>query len=1317
MKMRRKMGRRITALFLVLLLGMNSLTAFASEPDTAEAQAEVTEVPETLEETVQPEEPEVSEPAEELTETEPVTEQETAPEEIPASEEKEAPEEILAQDEEEQDTETAVQYENIQETFQAEVSEEKEVPKVVKNFLDAVEKLAAFGNVTEETAEEFNRLGQAAMDAYEAVQAAGLEDFEGVSEALATLITMADMFTGGIETAALIKGEQFTVRIVKVVNGNKVDEKVLTSKCLQSTGHAGYNHSTNLRTLANQSGFSGYKGYNWSNHSTVPSKYTSGLCPNNNYASVHYNITGSAPYKADETLFLFFETSKTFTLKYNANGGTGAPATQTATGTAESYTFTVSSTKPERSGYNFLGWSTSSTAVSASYQPESSITVTGTTTLYAVWEKEAPKKPTLTGIGNFTIEKTFVNLPEKLIPGNFTLSYEVTYLVDGVTQSERESGTVPLIKNGANYTGTITPTIWAAPSGSTWDNMTWSERQKYKTVIKLTESNAQVDGYTHVFSPVYAADAVVSGSTATFTIDGATIGKKLLLKNTYTAIPVPKLSVTKTVDSTEVNAGDTVEYTIRVENKGEADAENVTVTDILDSNLTFESWSLNGAESTEQPAGGVYSVGTVSAGAAVVLTIKATVKDDVDAGTEISNTATADYDGKPEDEDPNDTVTVVVIEKPVQVTATWLDGYTETPMKQETVNKDISDEELETLYPDDPERESYEFTGWGEPVRDADGNITITAQWQPKTADVKAVHTYYDEVEGETLTIENGKYTVTAEGVQIGQPAPEAIQEEHPNYDGRTYICVKKPSDFTVTADKTEFEFSYVRTITATWLDGYTETPMKQETVSQDISNEELETLYPDDPERESYEFTGWGEPVRDADGNITITAQWQPKTADVKAVHTYYDEVEGETLTIENGKYTVTAEGVQIGQPAPEAIQEEHPNYDGRTYICVKKPSDFTVTADKTEFEFSYVRTITVTWLDEDGTVIKQEVIPNGQDYNELYPDDPSETGEWEEPVTDEEGNVTIQWKAPKPDRMITVNYITDDETPVLLQSKVIGTSYKDGDTYNCNDWIDESFDGNGHHYVLVKDSVNDPGNGTVNGDILITAVYTADPTPVDPTPTDPADPTPVDPTPADPTPAVPVTPVIVPTAPVITPAVTPVPVVTPAVTPEAAPVTPVITPAAAAAEQPEIRAVQDEDIPLSNTKVEDAEVPLAGSGGRWALVNFALMNLSIFESLMLLIGYFVQTKRSKEEDEEEDEKERKLKKKGIVRLVSLPVAVISIIAFFLTENIWLPTKLVDEYTLLMAVIAVIQTVVVALSRKEEDFEAKEEEPEAEMA
>ncbi|MBR5939589.1 InlB B-repeat-containing protein, partial [Candidatus Saccharibacteria bacterium] len=32
-----------------------------------------------------------------------------------------------------------------------------------------------------------------------------------------------------------------------------------------------------------------------------------------------------------------------------------------------SYTFTISTTKPTYSGYTFLGWSTSSTATTASY--------------------------------------------------------------------------------------------------------------------------------------------------------------------------------------------------------------------------------------------------------------------------------------------------------------------------------------------------------------------------------------------------------------------------------------------------------------------------------------------------------------------------------------------------------------------------------------------------------------------------------------------------------------------------------------------------------------------------------------------------------------------------------------------------------------------------------------------------------------------------------------------------------------------------------------------------------------------------------------
>lgn len=75
--------------------------------------------------------------------------------------------------------------------------------------------------------------------------------------------------------------------------------------------------------------------------------------------------------------------AQTYTIAYNANGGSGAPSSQTKTyGT----TLTLSTTIPTRTGYTFLGWSTSSTATTAQYQPGGSYTANASATLYAVWQ-------------------------------------------------------------------------------------------------------------------------------------------------------------------------------------------------------------------------------------------------------------------------------------------------------------------------------------------------------------------------------------------------------------------------------------------------------------------------------------------------------------------------------------------------------------------------------------------------------------------------------------------------------------------------------------------------------------------------------------------------------------------------------------------------------------------------------------------------------------------------------------------------------------------------------------------------------------------
>ena len=85
---------------------------------------------------------------------------------------------------------------------------------------------------------------------------------------------------------------------------------------------------------------------------------------------------------SDQTLYAIWELSM-YTVSYDANGGTGAPASQSENFGTD---LTISSTTPTRSGYVFLGWSTSSSATSATYSVGGTYTGNTDVTLYAVWK-------------------------------------------------------------------------------------------------------------------------------------------------------------------------------------------------------------------------------------------------------------------------------------------------------------------------------------------------------------------------------------------------------------------------------------------------------------------------------------------------------------------------------------------------------------------------------------------------------------------------------------------------------------------------------------------------------------------------------------------------------------------------------------------------------------------------------------------------------------------------------------------------------------------------------------------------------------------
>ena len=225
-------------------------------------------------------------------------------------------------------------------------------------------------------------------------------------------------------------------------------------------------------------------------------------------------------------------------------------------------------------------------------------------------------------------------------------------------------------------------------------------------------------------------------------------------------------------------------------------------------------------------------------------------------------------------------------------------------------------------------------------------------------------------------------------------------------------------------------------------------------------------------------------------------------------------------------------------------------------------------------------------------------------------------------------------------------------------------------------------------------------------------TPAPTEEPTPT-PAPTEEPTPTPApnpNPNPATPTPT--------PVAPVV-----PATVATPTPTPTA---TPSATPSDNGGKgdgnnDGEIgETINDNDTPLANGEdIADNATPLAGLGtGAWALINLILTIVTTLLSILLLIGYIGKKKKALEDEDgnvvlDENGKEvmeYEKNKKGLWRLISIIPALIAIIVFIFTEDMTLPMIFVDKWTILHAVIALVQVVVMVLCKKKKDENDEDE-------
>ena len=289
-------------------------------------------------------------------------------------------------------------------------------------------------------------------------------------------VTVPTIPDPGVAPAALNTGHKIDVRFTVLYVGDEFNigynygsSEKTKFVCQYKTNHSdtAYNNHTiaisDIKAAASRASVnSGYQIVGWSKES------------NANPTTWSLNKSGTTACNKGSTIYLVAKnpnptTKYTYTLNYDANGGTGAPSADSWSTTDASiryHSFTVKNTTPTREGYVFKGWKakdgsdtiyTGGTLCSVS-QYGNDVVKNGNTwtrTLYAVWEEATPPKPDkptapgegdLSGlIGNITVNCTNGKAAHELKTKGYTL-------ISGSYTTSEVAGDA---ENGYTYTVTI----------------------------------------------------------------------------------------------------------------------------------------------------------------------------------------------------------------------------------------------------------------------------------------------------------------------------------------------------------------------------------------------------------------------------------------------------------------------------------------------------------------------------------------------------------------------------------------------------------------------------------------------------------------------------------------------------------------------------------------------------------------------------------------------------------------------------------------------------------------------------------------------
>lgn len=305
-------------------------------------------------------------------------------------------------------------------------------------------------------------------------------------------------------TGGWVGGDDWYAKVDASVTTNNAANAVITIKCIcvsQYGTTAGYN---NIRGATAK----GSDAWGWSSATSISTNSSKTLrTTTHTITKTHSAQTIKCWAKVEGISGLYSGSSSTasvnvtvsaktsYTVAYNANGGSGAPGSQTKW---YGENLVLSTTKPTRTGYTFKGWATSSGG-GVSYASGATYTANSGATLYAVWQINTWA---VSYNGNKPAEATgsVTNLP-----ANQTKTYGTTLKL---------SSNIPVLPlyNFLGYATSATGDVVYQPGGNYTNNSAVTLYAKWKLAYTIPDAPTGISA-TNIF------DGVVSNTQVQVEVD------------------------------------------------------------------------------------------------------------------------------------------------------------------------------------------------------------------------------------------------------------------------------------------------------------------------------------------------------------------------------------------------------------------------------------------------------------------------------------------------------------------------------------------------------------------------------------------------------------------------------------------------------------------------------------------------------------------------------------------------------------------------------------------------------------------------------